>query len=313
MGRLAALAAAALLVLAVGLGGCVAVVSGVIGGGSGTGAGATAGQGSGSGSGDGAGGPAVPATWEQLDRAAAATCPGLPWTVLAAIGRVESNSGQSTTPGVHSGANSAGAEGPMQFEPATFAAYSTVGPGGATPPSPYDPIDAVYTAATLLCANGAGTSGSLSNAIEDYNHSTVYLNTVVVLAQALTANATLASVPATALAFAAEQMGVPYLWGGTGVGGYDCSGLVQAAYRSAGVTLPRVAQTQFNAGPPVPAGAPMDPGDLVFFGTSPTGVEHVGIYVGNGKMIDAPYTGTVVRIDPSGMSDFVGATRPGGS
>ena len=76
--------------------------------------------------------------------------------MLAAIGTVETGSGQSNAPGVWSGANSAGAEGPMQFEPATFAAYATVGPSGTSPASPYDPVDAVYTAAALLCANGAG-------------------------------------------------------------------------------------------------------------------------------------------------------------
>ena len=91
--------------------------------------------------------PALPAGWAALEQAAAATCPGLSWSVLAAIGTVESDSGRSTAPGVPSGANPAGAEGPFQFEPATFAAYATVGPGGARPASPYDPVDAVYTAA----------------------------------------------------------------------------------------------------------------------------------------------------------------------
>jgi hypothetical protein len=66
---------------------------------------------------------AVPAAMLALYQEAAATCPGLPWTVLAAIGTVESGNGTSDLPGVRSGANSAGAEGPMQFEPATFAAY----------------------------------------------------------------------------------------------------------------------------------------------------------------------------------------------
>src|SRR5580704_1110793 len=61
--------------------------------------------------------PAMLALYEQ----AAATCPGLPWTILAAIGTVESDNGQSNLPGVHNGANAAGAQGPMQFEPATFA------------------------------------------------------------------------------------------------------------------------------------------------------------------------------------------------
>ena len=98
----------------------------------------------------------IPAAMLTLYQQAAATCPGLPWTILAAIGTVESDSGRSTAPGVASGANPAGAEGPMQFEPATFAAYAVLGPGGARPPSPYDPIDAVYTACRdkLLDARG---------------------------------------------------------------------------------------------------------------------------------------------------------------
>src|ERR1700679_3912826 len=102
-------------------------------------------------------GAAIPPAWVTLYQQASATCPGLPWSVVAAIGTVESGSGRSAAPGVASGTNAAGAEGPMQFEPATFAAYATVGPGGVRPASPYDPVDAVYSAAAMLCADGAGT------------------------------------------------------------------------------------------------------------------------------------------------------------
>ena len=98
---------------------------------------------------------------------AALTCPGLPWSVLAAIGTVESSNGTSELPGVH-----AGAEGPMQFEPATFGAYDEpVPPGGADPPSPYDPTDAVYAAARLLCANGGTGGADIPGAVYSYNHS----------------------------------------------------------------------------------------------------------------------------------------------
>ncbi len=311
MVRVVLVAGAALAAVALGLGGCVALVAGT--------GGTTAAVGA-SGAGDPVGGPAVPASWESLDQAAAATCGGLDWTVLAAIGRVESDSGRSDAPGVSSGANPAGAEGPMQFEPDTFAAYATAGPGGATPPSPYDPVDAVYTAARLLCADGAGTAADLAGALFDYNHSTAYVQEVLVLSWSLGSDPDLATTAATAIAFATGQLGAPYLWGGTGDGGWDCSGLVQAAYRAAGVSLPRVAQTQFAAGPALSPATPPLPGDLVFFGGSARDVSHVGLVIGGGLMIDAPHTGTVVRVDPSpttpgaafGTEVVVELTRPWG-
>lgn len=319
MRRLAMVAVASMLLLGLGLGACGVVVASAFTGAVGTGGTGTAGATTTAVVTRTLGEAAVPVAWESIDAAAAATCPGLDWAVLAAIGRVESDSGRSALPGVHSGANTAGAEGPMQFEPATFAEYAVVGPGGATPPSPYDPVDAVYTASHMLCANGGATTAGIYDAVWDYDHSSTYVDTVLVLARAIGADPALGSTPATAIAFAASQLGVPYLWGGTGDGGYDCSGLVQAAYRAAGVALPRVAQTQFDAGPRVTAGADVEPGDLVFFGTSVRDVSHVGIYVGGGDMIDAPHTGTVVRVQPTpvdpgaawGGEELVGVTRPG--
>jgi len=282
---------------------------------SGSASGATGGGGgaanASSGSGGDEPGPAVPATWLPLYQQAAATCPGLSWSILAAVGTVETGSGLSTSPGVWSGANSAGAEGPMQFEPATFAAYATVGPGGVRPASPYDPVDAVYTASALLCADGAGSEPTLRTAITDYNHSDVYVDTVLTLSLALADDPTVSGTVIAALTFAAQQLGTPYVWGGTGDGGFDCSGLVQAAYRAGGISLPRVAQDQFDAGPDVPGDSTVLPGDLVFFGTGTSGVDHVGLYVGAGEMIDAPHTGADVRFDAADWPDFVGASRPG--
>jgi cell wall-associated NlpC family hydrolase len=321
--RLALAGMALVLCFGLGLGACAAAIGSAVSGAAGSGTGpATASTAAEVGTGLSAtalpGTPAVPPGWESIEQAAAATCRGLGWSVLAAIGRVESNSGRSTLPGVSSGANAYGAEGPMQFEPATFAAYAVVGPGGATPPSPYDPVDAVYTAAHMLCENGAGSAARLYQAIWDYDHTSVYVETVLVLAHALAADSGLATQAAAAVAFAASKLGVPYVWGGTGPDGYDCSGLVQAAYRAAGVPLPRVAQTQYDAGPRLSQfGSPV-PGDLVFFGTSARDVSHVGLYIGAGEMIDAPHTGAVVRIETTplvagagwGSDVVIGETRP---
>lgn len=128
-------------------------------------------------------GRTIPADYLTLYQQAAATCPGLPWNVLAAIGTIETDNGQSQLPGVHSGANYAGAEGPMQFEPATFTAYATpVPPGGANPPSPYDPTDAIYAAARDLCANGARDAANLPAAVFAYNHADWYVTQVLSLA-----------------------------------------------------------------------------------------------------------------------------------
>jgi cell wall-associated NlpC family hydrolase len=310
MGKLIMAIAIGVAVLTMGL--VLVVAAGTATGSAGTAGPTGSGPGGTTGAGNGAGDQAaIPAAWVTLYQQAAATCPGMPWPVLAAIGTVETGSGQSTAPGVWSGSNSAGAEGPMQFEPATFAAYATVGPGGARPASPYDAVDAVYTAAALLCANGAGSASTLRVAVEDYNHSGSYVDTVLALSLAFQQDPATPGAVVGALSFAAQQLGTPYLWGGTGSGGFDCSGLVQAAFAHAGVTLPRVAQDQFDAGPGVPAGSPVEPGDLMFFGAGPSGVDHVGLYVGEGEMIDAPHTGAVVRFDAADWPDLVGATRPG--
>ncbi|QHC25880.1 C40 family peptidase [Streptomyces sp. GS7] len=111
---------------------------------------------------------------------------------------------------------------------------------------------------------------------------------------------------ARAVAFAYAALGKPYAWGATGPSAYDCSGLVQAAWKSGGVTLPRTTYTQINAGPRVDR-PQLAPGDLVFFHS---GISHVGIYVGDGKMIHAPHPGAPVRIAPIDRLPFAGATRP---
>ena len=122
----------------------------------------------------------IPADYLAWYIGAAQTCEGLPWAVLAGIGKVESDHGQSGLPGVHTGANAAGAEGPMQFLPATFGEFA-VDADPAQPVSPYDPADAIYTAARMLCADGArgGSPAGINRAIFAYNHAGWYVTEVL--------------------------------------------------------------------------------------------------------------------------------------
>ena len=103
---------------------------------------------------------------------------------------------------------------------------------------------------------------------------------------------------------AEQYLGVPYLWGGTTPQGFDCSGFVQYVYAELGISLPRTSEEQATVGTPVPSLAQARPGDLVFFAGSdgtPSAPGHVGIYLGDGEMIDAPQTGETVSIQPVGV------------
>jgi cell wall-associated NlpC family hydrolase len=261
----------------------------------------------------------IPASYLALYQEAAGLCPGLDWSILAGIGKIESDHGRSGLPGVHSGHNTKGAEGPMQFLPATFRAYDQPVPeGGQTPASPYDPTDAIYAAARYLCASGARNGRDLPAAIYAYNHSDNYVTEVLNQAAKYRANdigGTGGPPPSdaaqTAVAFAEKQLGKPYVWGGNGNPGFDCSGLTHAAYTAAGISIPRTADTQFHSGPPLPAGAPLRPGDLVFYGNPHRFIHHVGLYIGHGNMIDAPTFGVPVRIEPYRWrgDDYAGTRR----
>ncbi|MFC8994338.1 NlpC/P60 family protein [Streptomyces rochei] len=110
---------------------------------------------------------------------------------------------------------------------------------------------------------------------------------------------------AAAIAYARQKLGSPYVWGATGPDAFDCSGLTQAAYRAAGVSLPRTTYAQIDAGRRV-ARSELLPGDLVFFYS---GISHVGIYIGDGKMIHAPNPSAPVRVAPVDQMPFAGATR----
>ncbi|MET8759865.1 bifunctional lytic transglycosylase/C40 family peptidase [Lentzea sp. NPDC004782] len=267
----------------------------------------------------------IPSDYLALYQAATQACPGLDWSILAAIGKIESNHGRSSLTGVADGTeNVAGARGPMQFLQPTFdtvAARHPLPPGGSHPPSPWNKHDAVYAAAYYLCDSGAPKD--LRKAIFAYNNADWYVNDVLEQARKYRVamvgtgdcNNVQAPNPAVAIAirFACDQLGDPYVWGGNGESGWDCSGLTTAAYAAAGIKLPRHTQAQYQAGPLVPNGQPLVPGDLVLYGT-PSNVHHVGLYIGAGKMVHAPTFGQPVTIAPYRWAgdDYLAASRPVG-
>lgn len=130
----------------------------------------------------------------------------------------------------------------------------------------------------------------------------------------------------TALRAAMEMIGVPYSWGGggargpsRGVGrgagtrGFDCSGLAQYAWASAGVLIGRTTRQQWSQGTRVPRKR-LRPGDLVFYDSNPRqqGPEHVGLAVDAERMVNAPFTGASVRVESLDRPTFLGVVRPGG-
>ena len=297
---------------------------------------------------------AIPASY-LADYKKAGTQYGIPWTVLAGIGTVESDNGQSDLPGVHSGTNAFGAAGPMQFG-VGGAAGDTWGGAPVHPASQhtggygidgdrdglvdvYDPGDAIPSAAHFLQAHGA--PGNMQAALFAWNHSSTYVSDVLGWAaryaaggaQAISAagsplcqQAALGPLPPGAagkvLAYAAAQLGKPYVFGATGPDAYDCSGLAMMAYRAAGMAIP--AHQPGSSGPTGGRSPPARsrPGDLVFFAGAdgtPAAPGHVGIVVNPAThiMIDAYATGYGVEYDTyglpaskGGLSPVVGFTRP---
>jgi len=265
---------------------------------------------------------------------------GVPWVLLAGIGKVESNDGQSSLAGVHSGQNGFGAAGPMQIgiggasgntwggSPVHPAAQQVSGvavdANGDGMASVYEPADAIAGAAKYLLAHGVLSDPSA--AIFAYNHLQSYVQAVLNWASAYSrggfsvGNSTTASAPecltsvqtgqmpnqivASIIGFARSQLGKPYQWGGTGPDAFDCSGLTMMAYRAAGISIPRTAQQQWSWGPQIPA-SQVQPGDLVFFAGSDgttTSPGHVGLVIGKNTMIEAYATGFPIRISTFGNS-----------
>jgi peptidoglycan DL-endopeptidase CwlO len=287
----------------------------------------------------------IPASYLALFKSTGAKT-GVPWVILAGIGRVESDDGRSKLPGVHRGSNAFGAAGPMQIgiggasgdtwggrpvHPASqkVSGVATDGDGDGID-SVYDPADAIAGAAKYLLAHGA--LDNVQGAIFAYNHLESYVQTVLFYAGAYArggfsvspvtldsapscltgAGQTPNAVAATVINFAEQQLGKPYQWGGIGPDAFDCSGLVMMAYRAAGIDIPRTSQAQWTWGPRISA-SQAKPGDLVFFaGSDGTVVSpgHVGVVIGGGKMIEAYATGFPIRVAPYGGRNAVGFTRP---
>jgi cell wall-associated NlpC family hydrolase len=210
----------------------------------------------------------------------------------------------------------------MQFLPAVWEQYGVDGNGDGRA-DPFQPADAIPAAATYLCDHGATSNppraiatylcGALPSCIERAQRPDGYASRVLAWAHRYAKPSQSGGLAAAvAVQVALAQLGTPYRWGGESPSnGFDCSGLVQFAYQHAEVALPRTAQTQYNAGPQLPAGTRPEPGDLVFFGSSPSHVTHVGIALGDGRMVDAPHTGALVRVEPiAGFGEYLGATRP---
>ena len=120
------------------------------------------------------------------------------------------------------------------------------------------------------------------------------------------------SAVAAMVAAATAQTGKPYVWGATGPGSFDCSGLVGFAFAAIGVAMPRTSQQLWLTGPQIPA-AQAQSGDLLFWAndpTAPTDLDHVAIYLGGGQMVSAPQTGEVVHVGPVPARNFRGIVRP---
>jgi cell wall-associated NlpC family hydrolase len=275
----------------------------------------------------------VPAAYAPLIERAATTCSILSAPLLAAQFYQESGFDPNAV-------SDTGAMGIAQFEPGTWSTWASPNDGDGKE-NPYNPADEIPAAARFDCAlarqlanvpgdavanmlagYNAGPAAVLAaDGVPHFSQTEGYVKNIEALEKAFAAPTTVvaaSSVAVQAIRFAYDRLGTPYLYGGTGTvadhGEFDCSGLTQAAYASAGVTLPRVAAEQWYAGVHVPRDQ-LQPGDLVFFATNtndPSTIEHVGIYVGGGAMIDSPHTGSVIRFDPiDGFNPaYIGAVRP---
>ncbi|MEV6779574.1 bifunctional lytic transglycosylase/C40 family peptidase [Streptomyces syringium] len=273
---------------------------------------------------------AVPDQYQALVAKWGNLCPALNPAILAAQLYTESNwNPRAVSP--------ADARGIAQFIPGTWAAHGLDGNGDGKRDI-WDPQDAIPSAAAydcdlakyvknvpgdltdnMLASYNAGSYAVIKHSgVPPYNETQGYVKAIRDLSKSFArpvGRVAPSQRAAGAIYFAQEKLGTPYLWGGNGTkednGRFDCSGLTKAAYESVGIELPRVANDQWNAGAH-PKRDELLPGDLVFFAHNlrdPRSIHHVGLYVGGGYMINAPYTGAVIRFDKIDTPDYIGATR----
>ncbi|MCX4673667.1 bifunctional lytic transglycosylase/C40 family peptidase [Streptomyces sp. NBC_01381] len=271
-------------------------------------------------------------------------CSGARWSVIAGIGKVESNhaGGRKVAPdgkitpriigmrldGSGAGGNTTAfpdtdggawdddtdydrAVGPMQFLPSTWKGDSGQDGNGDGVEDPHNAFDAALGTAALLCGTGKSdlsNDTTLRKAILRYNNAGWYADKVLgfirqydQLAPSTSDNTAVSGRAGDVIQAALAQQGVPYVWGGgstsgpTG-GGFDCSGLMMYAfYKGAHITLPRTSQAMRSIGEGV-SRSDMKPGDIIVFNKNGWG--HVGLYIGNGKMVNAPRTGKNVETTP---------------
>ncbi|WP_432105881.1 C40 family peptidase [Streptomyces sp. bgisy091] len=284
----------------------------------------------------------VPAEYRSLVEKAGDTCPEISPNLLAALLTQESGFNPKASSPV-------GAQGIAQFMPSTWETHG-IDANGDSKRDVWDPEDAIPSSGKYLCtladdvkdvpgdqqsnilaAYNAGPGAVKKyGGVPPYKETQNYVQSISTLANKPSGGKSTSSSQAVAAVNAAEaQLGTPYSWGGgnangpskgsccspNGISGasttgFDCSGLVLYAYAEAGIHLPRTAAAQYAESEPVGPGE-MRPGDLVFYGTSAASIHHVGIYVGDGWIINAPRPGAEVRYDPMDMmSDLYSVARP---
>ncbi|MFF4909812.1 NlpC/P60 family protein [Streptomyces sp. NPDC001260] len=284
----------------------------------------------------------VPSQYKSLIEDAGHTCSEVTPNLLAALLTLESGFNPKARSQV-------GAEGIAQFMPSTWENQGIDGNGDGKR-DVWDPADAIPSAAAYLCgiaenvkdvpgnpqsnmlaAYNAGTGAVRKyGGVPPYKETQNYVQSIQALVDQPSGGKTATTRQAeTAIDAAKAMIGQPYSWGGgnahgpstgtccsprgrsgTNISGFDCSGLTLYAYAKAGISLPRTAAEQYAASEPVKPGD-VRRGDLVFYGSSPASIHHVGLYIGGGWILDAPRPGTQVRYDPMDtMPDLIAVARP---